>query len=44
MYIRNVLGVYYATMKRADGGYIGMGRSFAEAIADCLQKAGLLQK
>lgn len=41
MYIRNVLGTYYATLKNphGPGGYVGSGTNFAEAIEACLAHA-----
>ena len=38
MCIVKCLGVYYALQKTSAGGYLGSGTSFAEAIADCLNK------
>lgn len=39
MIIQNIAGVYVALARiGSDGFYIGYGRSFSEALLDCLMK------
>lgn len=46
MTITNLCGVYYAMMRnqKDGGGFIGRGRTHAEALTNCLKAAGIFAR